>query len=192
MGKPTVDDVLVGSKSEPPTSIALNAALDSLVVKTRSASDAQRSKARRRNLWLVPTVAAGALALTAGAVLFTPNFDPDVRIPIEYVTDTDVTVSCTYALRVGSVIGGENPELREWVLAQDWTGVGQRIYDDAIAHPFVPTEDTPAEDGWTTELVDSVSWFDAMDRQIIGQIPADLTGFGDEISGGSDCTGQLH
>mgnify|MGYP003420082169 FL=1 len=93
---------------------------------------------------------------------------------------------------MGSVIGGENPELREWVLAQDWTGVGQRIYDDAIAHPFVPTEDTPAEDGWTTELVDSVSWFDAMDRQIIGQIPADLTGFGDEISGASDCTGQLH
>lgn len=190
MGKPTVDDVLVGSKSEPPASIALNAALDSLVVETQAASEAQRSKARRRNLWLVPTVAAGALALTAGAVLFTPNFDPDVRIPIEYVTDADETVSCTYALRVGSVIGGENPELREWVLAQDWTGVGQRIYDDAIAHPYVP--DVNVEGEFTQERIDSVSWFTALDRQIIDQIPADLTGFGDEIAGASNCTGQLH
>lgn len=63
---------------------------------------------RRRILWLVPAVSAGALALTAGAVLFTPNFDPDVRTPIEYVPDTDVTVSWTYAVRVGSVIAGEN------------------------------------------------------------------------------------
>ncbi len=190
MGKPTVDDVLVGSKSEPPASIALNAALDSLVVETRAASEAQRSTARRRSLWLVPTVAAGALALTAGAVMFTPNFDPDVRIPIEYVTDTGTTVSCTYALRVGSVVGGENPELREWVLAQDWTGVGQRIYDDAIAYPYNLGAD--AEGEFTPEIIDSLSWWEALDRHTTGLIPAELTQFGDEIAGASDCTGQLH
>lgn len=193
MVKPSVDELLRGSAEPLEPSIALNAALDALVVEARTEAGRRRSTRRRQNTWLVPGIVVAGVALTAGAVVFTPNFDPDMRVPIEYVTDTGVEVSCTYAMRVGSVIGGENPELREWVTSQDWTGVGQRIYDDAIAHPFVPEGETSAEGNeWTPELVDAVSWFDAMDRQILGSIPEGLPVYGDEISGSSDCTGQLH
>lgn len=188
MSKPSVDELLRGSTLSYEPSIATRAALESLVDASRTEVMLSRAKRRRRSFWLIPGAVVAAGALTAGAAVFAPYFDPDVRIPIEYVTDTGVEVSCTYALRVGSVVGGENLELREWLTSQDWSGVGQRIYQDAVANPFIPGEDDEGE--WTAELVDSVSFFNAMGRQT--GVPEGLTVFGDEIAGTSDCTGQLH
>lgn len=188
MSKPSVDELLRGSKRSYEPSIVTRAALDSLVDASRAETVRSRAKRRRRSLWLIPGAVFAAGALTAGAAVFAPYFDPEVRIPIEYVTDTGVEVTCTYALRVGSVVGGENLELREWLTSQDWSGVGQRIYNDALANPFVPGENDEGE--WTAELVDSVSFFDALGRQT--DVPEVLTAFGDEIAGTSDCTGQLH
>lgn len=188
MSKPSVDELLSGSMKSYDPSIATRAALDSLVDASRAEAVGRRAQRRRRSLWLIPGVVVAAGALTASAALFAPYFDPDVRIPIEYVTDTGVEVTCTYALRVGSVIGGENPELREWVTSHDWSGVGQRIYDDAVANPFIPGPDD--EGDWTAELIDSVSFSDAMARQT--DVPEGLTAFGDEVAGTSDCTGRLH
>lgn len=190
MNKPSVDEVLRKSAEPFEPSITMSAALHGLVEETRTETKRRRLIQRRRKAWLVPGVVVAGVVLTAAAVIFTPNFDPDVRIPIEYVTDTGTEVSCTHAMRVGSVVSGENPELRQWLVSHEWTGVGQRIYEDAVAHPFVPTEDTPGE--WTPELIDAVSWFDAMQRQIDGAIPSGLTMYGHVVSGSSDCTGQLH
>lgn len=188
MRKPSVDELLRGSTTSYEPSIATRAAVESLVDAARAEAVRSRAQRRRRSLWLIPGAVVVAGALTAGAAVFAPYFDPDVRIPIEYVTDTGVEVTCTYALRVGSVVDGENLELREWLTSQDWSGVGQRIYDDAVAHPFIPGEDDEGE--WTAELVDSVSFFDAMGRQT--DVPDGLTAFGDVVAGTSDCTGQLH
>ncbi|GAB3631674.1 hypothetical protein GCM10027421_10270 [Microbacterium shaanxiense] len=188
MSKPSVDELLRGSAKSYEPSIATRAALESLADASREEAVHSRAKRRRRNLWLIPGAVVAAGALTAGAAVFAPYFDPDVRIPIEYVTDTGVEVTCTYALRVGSVVGGENPKLREWLTSQDWSGVGQRIYEDAVANPFIPGEDDEGE--WTPEIVDSVSFFNAVGRQT--DVPDGLVVFGDEIAGTSDCTGQLH
>ncbi|WP_423494036.1 hypothetical protein IM711_10925 [Microbacterium esteraromaticum] len=188
MSKPSVDELLRGSTKSYEPSIVTRAALESLVDASRAEAARTRVNRRRRSFWLIPGAVVAAGALTAGAALFAPHFDPDVRIPIEYATDTGVEVTCTYALRVGSVVGGENPQLREWLASQDWSGVGQRIYEDAVANPFVPGEDDEGE--WTAEIVDSVSFFDAMARQIA--VPDGLAVFGDEVAGTSDCTGQLH
>lgn len=188
MSKPGVDELLRGSMKSYEPSIATRAALESLVDASRAEAARSRAMRRRRSFWLIPGAVVAAGALTAGAAVFAPYFDPDVRIPIEYVTDTGVEVTCTYALRVGSAVGGENQELREWLTSQDWSGVGQRIYDDAVANPFVPGENDEGE--WTAEIVDSMSFFDAMGRQT--DAPEDIAVFGDTVTGTSDCTGQLH
>lgn len=187
MSKPSVDELLRGSTKSYEPSNFTRAPLESLVDASRAEAVRSRAKRRRRSVWLIPGAVVAAGALTAGATVFAPYFDPDVRIPIEYVTDTGVEITCTYALRVGSVVGGENPELREWLTSQDWSGVGQRIYEDAVANPFIPGEDDKGE--WTSELRDSVSFFDAMGQQI--SAPDGLAVFGDEVAGTSDCTGQL-
>lgn len=79
MVKPSVDELLLQSAEPVDTSIAVNAALDSLVIDDGAEAVRRRSMKRRSRVWLVPGVVAAA-ALTAGAVVFTPNFDPDVRI----------------------------------------------------------------------------------------------------------------
>ena len=188
MSKPSIDELLRGSTKSYEPSIATRAALESLVDASRAEAVRSRAKRHRRNLWLIPGAVIAAGALTAGAAVFAPYFDPDVRIPIEYVTDTGVKVTCTYALRVGSAVGGENQELREWLTSQDWSGVGQRIYDDAVANPFVPGEDDEGE--WTADIVDAMSFFDAISRQT--DVPEGIAVFGDTVSGTSDCKGQLH
>jgi len=51
MTKPTVDDLLTGSRPRLESSVATEAALDALVLQAR---DAKPSLAKRRALWLVP------------------------------------------------------------------------------------------------------------------------------------------
>lgn len=187
MSKPSLDDLLRGSTKSFEPSPTTAAALDALVEASRTEATRSGIRRRRRRLWLVPGIAVAAGVLTAGTAVVAPYFDPDVRIPIEYVTDTGVEVACTYALRVGAVVGGENADLRRWLTSQDWSGVGQRVYDDALANPFVPGAND--EGDWTLDVIDSMSFFQALGRQTA--VPDELTRPGDEIAGASDCTGQL-
>jgi hypothetical protein len=117
--------------------------------------------------------------------------DLDVEIPIIYTTDNGMDVSCRYGIYFGDpahrTAGDE--QLAEFVENHDWTGIGQRIYDEAIANPFVPGPN----DDWEVdnqELRDNFSFNIALSSIIWEEIPkspqAGWTG-----GATSDCTGKL-
>jgi hypothetical protein len=157
----------------------------------------------RRPWWkrpgtMVPLGIVGALALT-GAAVAVPlrlwvNDIPvklDVEIPIVYTTDTGLEVSCRYGIYFGDPVNRSDAdeELAQFVANHDWTGIGQRIYDEAIANPFIPGPN----DDWevdSQDIRDSFSFGRATDL-IWAEIPEDLRQTGLSAGGTSDCTGQL-
>jgi len=76
--------------------------------------------------------------------------------------------------------------------AQDWTGIGQRIYEHAIANPFVPGRDGGL-DVDTQERRDSASLQMAINHEIEEMIPDQLrvSRVGLIESGRTDCQGKL-
>lgn len=152
----------------------------------------------KRRRTMIPLGIVGALALT-GAAVFVPlnlavngtQVDLDVEIPIVYTTDTGVDVSCRYGMYVGDPASrsAADERLAAFVKNHDWTGIGQRIYDAAMANPFVPGPD----DDWEVdnqELRDNASFFNAL-GMIWEEIPAELQEDGQSSGGTSDCTGKL-
>lgn len=153
----------------------------------------------KRHRVMIPLGVGGLVALT-GAALLSPlqlwvggaEVDLDVQIPIVYTTDTGVEVSCKYGIYFGDPGGRTTTDqkLAEFVQNHDWTGIGQRIYDRAIANPFIPGPD----DHWdsdTQEMRDRFSWSQATSL-IYEEMPATLLQQAGQSSGAtSDCTGQL-
>lgn len=174
----------------------------------RLAADAQTAAAAgivsrppwwRRRRAIIP-LGLGVLAVATGAAVLIPlqlsvNDTPvelDVEFPIVYTTDTGIEVSCRYGLYFGNAVdrSAADERLADFVSSHDWTGIGQRIYDEAIASPFVPGP----EDDWevdTPELRDQSSFIHATEL-IWAEIPDEL--LHDEWPSGStmDCTGVLH
>jgi len=102
---------------------------------------------------------------------------PDFEIPISYVTDTGKEISCTLEFFNGELNYVEtNFKAVEFVAAQNWEGVGQKIYERALereaAGLFAP-------------------WFGAEDDVILAGADDDLLTDGG-LGRDSDCTGQLH
>jgi hypothetical protein len=152
----------------------------------------------RRRRVMVPLGVAGIIALT-GAVVLVPlqlsvndtAVDLDAEIPIVYTTDNGVDVSCRFGIYIGDPVErtAADDTLAEFVEEHDWDGIGQRIYDEAIAHPFVPGPD----DDWevdSQEIRDSFSFHRALDL-IWQEIPAELQADGQAAGSTSDCTGRL-
>lgn len=181
-----------------------DAKLHDLVIRMAiDAREAARGTRPRSPWWkrpriVIPLGIAGVVALT-GAAVFTPlqlwiNDTPvelDVEIPIVYTTDTGVDVTCRFGISFGDPAHrtGADGRLAEFVENHDWTGIGQRIYDEAIANPFVPGPD----DDWevdTQEIRDTFSFNRAIDL-IWAEIPADLQPTGQSAGGAMDCTGRL-
>lgn len=175
---------------------------------TRMAADARTAAAAgvtprvpwwRRRRTIIP-VGLGVLIAATGAAVLIPlqlsvndtAVDLDVEFPIIYTTDTGVEVSCRYGLYFGDPLDrtATDERLAEFVREHDWTGIGQRIYDEAIANPFVPGPDDDLEVD-TPELRDQFSFFEATEL-IWAEIPEEL--LTDAWSSGStmDCTGVLH
>ena len=177
------------------------------LVRSMAVAARQRSMAdapRRPRWWkqrrtMIPLGIAGVLALTGAAIAIPLNLsingievDLDVEIPIVYTTDTGVQVSCRYGMYFGDPVDRSeaDEELAQFVADHDWTGIGQRIYDEAIANPFVPGPN----DDWevdTQEIRDDFSFNRALDL-IYAEIPDELLQDGHSSGGASDCTGQLH
>jgi hypothetical protein len=166
---------------------------------TATTGIASRAPWWRRRRAIVP-ISLGVLTVATGAAVLIPlqlsvNDTPvelDVEIPIVYTTDTGIEVSCRYGLHFGNPVdrSAADERLAAFVRGHDWTGIGQRIYDEAIANPFVPGPD----DDWevdTPELRDQSSFIHAT-KLIWAEIPDEL--LHDEWSSGStmDCTGVLH
>ncbi len=138
---------------------------------------ARRRRVRRLSWVAVPVLALPGIALasTAGT---DPRMIPDFEIPISYVTDTGREVSCSVELFNGETNYSEtNTKAVEFISAQSWEGVGQRIYDEAVkrdaAGDFAPFF------GAAQDVI-----FAGADEYIL---PGD-GGVGSD----TDCTGELH
>lgn len=165
-----------------------------------------REAVRRRPWWknwkvTLPIGVVGLLAVT-GAGLAAPLIlavgepdnvvELDARIPITYVTDSGVTVNCVYGVYLNGPDGrsAEHERAAEFLANEDWTGVGQEIYDFALAHPVTPqegevwTNDTP-------EVRDAISFKLAVIPVISSHLPPDLREAGSQLSSTDTCTGPF-
>lgn len=149
----------------------------------------------------VPIGVVSVLALTGAAIaapLVLAVGEPDnwveidARIPITYETDSGVSVSCVYGLYVTSAAGrtAEDERLGEFLAKADWTGIGQEIYDYAIANPVTPQEG----EVWSNdspEVRDAISFKLAVTPVITDHVPADLLSNGSGWSSTDTCTGPF-
>ncbi|MGM7670286.1 hypothetical protein [Microbacterium sp. A93] len=152
----------------------------------------------KRRRAFIPLTIAGVVALTGAAVLIPlslgvngTNVELDAEIPIVYTTDTGVSVTCRYGIYFGEPAErtDADEQLADFVKNHDWTGIGQRIYEEAVANPFVPGPN----DDWevdTQELRDIASFNQATDL-IWEEIPKKLAQEVQSSSGTMDCKGQL-
>lgn len=152
----------------------------------------------KRRRAMIPLGMAGVLALTGAAVLVPlglwvndTKVDLDAEIPIIYTTDTGVDVSCRFGIYFGDPANrsAADEQLADFVASHDWTGIGQRIYEQAIANPFVPGPDDDIQVD-NQEVRDGFSFHRALDL-IWGEIPTELQQAGQSSGGTSDCTGKL-
>lgn len=188
MSKPTVDELLMTSR---PRSFAEDAQvrqqIADLVAKTHAADAAGRAPRRRRRLLIaIPVVGFGALALTAGALVVT-TMTPAVTIPISYTTDTGRTVTCSVEAGGGSILDPQSTAIGDYLRSQDWSGIGQRVYDRAIANSGPDADADIAQDE-----IGNTSWSNAMAALIPGTMPEDLIADWTYTGWSSDCTGELH
>ena len=183
-----IDDLLTDSRPglvEPLTGQSVDAMI--------SAAKARDSIRKPRAWWkrpvvVFPIVGVSALAITAGAIAYSFGGTPDVVIPINYVTDNGHSVSCGYALHVGTEASTDASPLRTFVAEHDWSGIGQRVYREAITNPYIPA---PAEgDKFTQDNLDRFSFDLALHTVISNEYPTDQIPAG--VSGAeSNCLGEL-
>lgn len=154
----------------------------------------------KRHHVLLPISIATMAVLTAGAILIplTLRVDgvkvqPDVEIPIVYTTDTGVDVSCREQIFFGEPGDRSDDYMRiaEFMSSHDWTGIGQRIYEEALANPIIPEAD-----GGTEPQFDEATFSSATSRLIEAEIPPSLQEAWSEegftYSSVTDCRGDLH
>ena len=172
------------------------------LVASMSAGAEREIRSNRRPFWrrrrvIIPTLVVGALTLAGAAVvvplsLWVNGTQVDVvNIPINYTTDTGVQVSCRYGIYFGDPANRTeaDEDLTEFVENHDWDGIGQRIYDEAMANPFVPGPN----DDWEVdnqELRDNFSFNRAL-SVIWTEIPEELQKSAQSAGGTTDCKGQL-
>ncbi|WP_322411010.1 hypothetical protein [Microbacterium invictum] len=193
-----------------PVDTDVDARLNELVRDVVAATEAEATTAspspapwwKRRRI-TIPIGVAGVLALTGAAfVLPLDRFgvggitvDADVVIPISYTTDTGVDVDCRYAIYYGDPTDRTESDerLAAFMVEQDWSGVGQRMYVRAIANPFVPGRDGGLQSD-TQANRDQMSLSIAISDVIEEIIPDDLRDNREGLieSSVTDCQGKLH
>jgi hypothetical protein len=173
-----------------PGAIADDPAVRERVTELVAATGGTATRSKRRLLW-IPAVGLGGLALTAGA-LAVQVAEADIVVPISYTTDTGQSFSCSTAIDAGSAFDPDDRALSAFIRSHNWSGLGQDIYDRALAEPFDPaTTDLPNQ---PQDQIDHQSWMTGMTNEIIDQIPPAL--FGTDAAwiswNSQDCTGVLH
>ncbi|MBG6054756.1 hypothetical protein IWX81_001146 [Salinibacterium sp. CAN_S4] len=154
-----------------------------LAVSQQAKRESHRSRQQVKNF--VPLIALGALALTGAAAAWMTSVQPDVLVPVAYTTDAGQSFECVIYLEV------PDPELRAYLQATDWDGVGQRIYDHALAASLAANIDDLSFD--STVERESWEWFAASDEFTVGSVPAELLPANDVVAASdSSCTGDLH
>jgi hypothetical protein len=157
---------------------------------THNPRPAERSRSWKRPMFLVPAIGLLALATTAGAVAYSFSKADAVVIPINYTTANGQQISCGYGIS-GSTepTGGDVSAFRQFLRTHDWGGTGQKVYQYAVDHPYLPL---PSEKGeFTQSQIDSFSFSEALAVVIGDQIPASVEPSGYLGGGESDCRGTL-
>lgn len=189
-----------------PISVDEDAELRGLVRQmAMDARDAAADRSARRSPWwrrrrgVGPLAIAGAIAVSAAAVMVPLTMEVggtqvelDVEVPIVYTTDTGVDVSCRYGLYFGDPADRTeaDEQLAQFVAGHDWTGIGQRIYEEAIDNPFVPGPDYDGQ-GDDQAVLDKHSFILAAVHLIRDEIPDDLWQQGFSSGATMDCQGLL-
>ena len=182
----------------------VRASLIALVADSRSTTAARTTRSRK-GLLFVPIFAIGTLALTGGALLVDSSLTPDIHIPLTYTTVLGVTYTCSIDIDGGTLFVADSTAGANYLRAQDWTGVGQRIYDRAVQ--LRGAEQTADADGnylfpppdshlvVPTEVLaggSPLTWVAAVHELTIQTVPAELVPSSDYTSQWqSDCTGAL-
>ncbi|MGV8885683.1 MAG: hypothetical protein ACOH1T_08885 [Microbacteriaceae bacterium] len=191
MNKTKMDDLLRGSASRP---------LSAQTIASNTISDlfenVQLDAPRRRRRTLVialPVAVLAAGALTAGGIaIATFDWTGEVDVPIIYTTDSGRALTCTAVIQTGAAIDADARALKGYLKAHDWTGVGQRIYDRALANPAPSVEGDTA--GQSSAERDVQSWTTATFDVILAELSRGAVFGGPSsysISTGN-CTGELH
>lgn len=180
----------------PPEHSGLEATVLALVADTKVT--ARPARRRRRALWIaaIPAVPLLALGLTAG---IQDRLAPDLTIPISYTTDTGVPVSCSVFVFNGEISWVEvSFTAVNYLSKQDWSGIGQRIYKQALIEEADLTrlaqegKLSVSSDGGnppTAAAIETMAWNIAEGKLIDDKVP---TNPGDHWGGDSNCSGQLH
>lgn len=185
--------------ADPARQLADNADDDARAAITKIVSgDAIPARRHPSRRVLLPTLVVAGLALTAGAIVAPlwmavndTSVTPDVRIPIEYTTDSGKHVRCEYAIYFGDPEDRRPHDEQQAAQARaiDWSGIGQEIYHLAMRHPFSPGGN---DEGWASasqEELDARSFSDAVDL-VWSKIPS--SGVEGASGGGvTDCAGIL-
>lgn len=147
---------------------------------------AERENTRPSRRWprLVPVLVVSGLALTGGATAWVTSVQPDVVISVGYTTDVGQAVECEIYLEV------PNTAIRAHLNETRWDGIGQRIYDQALAATLTPAANLSFN---SEQERDSWNWFATADDLTVGSVPGHLLPENDVVAASdSSCTGDLH
>jgi len=182
------------------------AAARELVTEMRAEAARQRQTRLRKRLVLgIPAAVLGVGLLTAGAVVVINEMPVITTIPVTYTTDTGKTVTCHVDIEGSGDDPATTRQIADFVNATDWTGIGQRIYDRAIADPWAPNPKDSYVDAdgvehqgsppMTAAEQDHESWMRAMSELVPGPLPDSILASSPTVSwgwGSDDCDGVLH
>ena len=159
----------------------------------------------RRRVWRRPQIVLAiallvATGTTAGAVatqmIRTGDLLVDgVAVPLDasiliaYETDSGRTISCSIGVYYYSDVADVTP-LKEFMAEHDWSGIGQRIYDRAVANPFHPAPGDDFDPDTPQSVYDWFSFTNAL-SVMDEEIPAELMPEGTFGGTASNCTGDL-
>ena len=149
----------------------------------RLAEETMPSRLKRggapRARWVVPVFVGGAVALTAGAGTATIVMSHwgGVSMPIEnvrnaepihvsWVTESGHEETCRVWIELRNPLPGDRSVLDQAIVARDWSGLGQRLYDTAESVPSDVDGESRVGDGLTpvvqalaSETFPGVHWF---------------------------------
>lgn len=189
-------DELVARSAPPSIADDPGVAVQLRGVVSRSRSVAKASRWRRRALSIaVPVLVApvAVFGLTGG---MDERLVPDSTIPIFYTTDTGRTVECSIDFYNPEVLYVEtDTHVEDFVNAQDWTGVGQRLYNLAVERLAANDPATWQPNEWPTGVInqptpeqrDQQAWVLAVDVLIVEPISAN-TPASNSWGMSTDCT----
>lgn len=166
MNATELDDALASAATPVSPAAAAEAA--------RMAYAAMPARMRRggapRSRWIVPALVIGAVALTGGvgtaaltmshwAQVSMPidNVRNEEPIPLTWLAENGMGESCRVWVELRNPEAGDRDRLDEAILAKDWSGIGQRLYNGISPAPENAEAEAEVSDAFAPVLHDFVN-----------------------------------